>query len=286
MRPLALASSRPAPTRPSAPCRSTAMPRRRSRRRRRSAAAPRPARPAGQRPPRRRGPRRTRRSRRRRRVGPRAGRGGPRPGRAGRGAGGLRRLPAEGTATNLVFADGNPEARVMIVGEAPGADEDRLGKPFVGVSGQLLDRMLACIGLDRQPAYITNVLFWRPPGQPHADAGRNRRLPALRRAAYRAGRAAMSWCWWAAPRPRRCWPAAKASPSSRGRWFHMKAPEWPGRSRPCRSTIRPSCCGSRRRSARPGATCCSLANVWDKRKVSLTSHRVVASNVPIYHSWY
>lgn len=68
------------------------------------------------------------------------------------------------TATNLVFADGNPKARVMLVGEAPGADEDRLGLPFVGVSGQLLDRMMAAIGLDRTSFYITNVCLWRPPG--------------------------------------------------------------------------------------------------------------------------
>lgn len=69
------------------------------------------------------------------------------------------------TATNLVFADGNPEARVMLIGEAPGADEDRQGLPFVGVSGQLLDRMLGAIGLSRKTnAYISNVLFWRPPG--------------------------------------------------------------------------------------------------------------------------
>lgn len=69
------------------------------------------------------------------------------------------------TAKNLVFADGNPEGRVMIVGEAPGADEDRVGLPFVGRSGQLLDRMLAAIGLDRQTdVYIANVLPWRPPG--------------------------------------------------------------------------------------------------------------------------
>jgi DNA polymerase len=72
--------------------------------------------------------------------------------------------PLKLTATNLVFADGNPSARVMVIGEAPGADEDRAGKPFVGVSGQLLDRMLGWIGLDRNKAYITNVLFWRPPG--------------------------------------------------------------------------------------------------------------------------
>jgi len=68
------------------------------------------------------------------------------------------------TATNLVFGDGNPDARIMFVGEAPGADEDRQGLPFVGVSGQLLDRMLAWIGLDRTGFYITNMLFWRPPG--------------------------------------------------------------------------------------------------------------------------
>ncbi|MDB5408605.1 MAG: uracil-DNA glycosylase [Rhodospirillales bacterium] len=68
------------------------------------------------------------------------------------------------TATTTVFADGNPGARLMLIGEAPGAEEDRLGKPFVGRSGQLLDRMLATIGIDRSSAYITNVLFWRPPG--------------------------------------------------------------------------------------------------------------------------
>ena len=67
-------------------------------------------------------------------------------------------------ATNLVFADGNPEAQVMILGEGPGAEEDRRGLPFVGASGRLLDRMLACIGLDRTSVYISNVLFWRPPG--------------------------------------------------------------------------------------------------------------------------
>lgn len=69
------------------------------------------------------------------------------------------------TAKNTVFADGTPGAPVMIVGEAPGADEDRLGKPFVGVSGQLMDRMMGAIGLSRDGGfYITNVLFWRPPG--------------------------------------------------------------------------------------------------------------------------
>jgi DNA polymerase len=68
------------------------------------------------------------------------------------------------TATNTVFADGNPRSGLMLIGEAPGADEDRIGRPFVGASGQLLDRMLATIGIDRTGCYITNVMFWRPPG--------------------------------------------------------------------------------------------------------------------------
>jgi DNA polymerase len=68
------------------------------------------------------------------------------------------------TATRLVFADGNPDARLMLVGEAPGRDEDIEGLPFVGRSGKLLDRMLAAIGLDRTQVYIANVIPWRPPG--------------------------------------------------------------------------------------------------------------------------
>lgn len=68
------------------------------------------------------------------------------------------------TAKNLVFSDGNPEGDVMFIGEAPGRDEDLQGKSFVGRSGQLLDRMLAAIGLDRDSVYIANVIYWRPPG--------------------------------------------------------------------------------------------------------------------------
>jgi uracil-DNA glycosylase family 4 len=68
------------------------------------------------------------------------------------------------TAMRTVFADGNAQARIMFVGEAPGAEEDREGLPFVGRSGKLLDRMLAAIGLDRTSAYIANIIPWRPPG--------------------------------------------------------------------------------------------------------------------------
>ena len=78
--------------------------------------------------------------------------------------------PLKKTATQLCMADGNPRARVMLIGEAPGRDEDIEGRPFVGRSGQLLDRMLAAIGLSRaaenpeDAVFITNVVFWRPPG--------------------------------------------------------------------------------------------------------------------------
>jgi uracil-DNA glycosylase family 4 len=68
------------------------------------------------------------------------------------------------TASQLVFADGTPGARVMLVGEAPGRDEDIEGLPFVGRSGKLLDLMLAAIGLDRKSVYIANIIPWRPPG--------------------------------------------------------------------------------------------------------------------------
>ena len=68
------------------------------------------------------------------------------------------------TATQLVFADGNPKSRVMFVGEAPGYDEDIVGRPFVGRSGKLLDRMMVAIDIDRTSSYIANVVPWRPPG--------------------------------------------------------------------------------------------------------------------------
>lgn len=72
-------------------------------------------------------------------------------------------------ATNTVFADGNPESRVMFIGEAPGYDEDKAGLPFVGRAGKLLDKMIAAIGLDRSRAYIINVMAWRPPDNRNPD---------------------------------------------------------------------------------------------------------------------
>ena len=112
----------------------------------------------------------------------------------------------------------------MVIGEAPGADEDRLGKPFVGRSGQLLDRMLAAIGLDRQSnVYITNILFWRPPGnRKPTDDEIAACLPFV-------------WRHIALGRPRvvllsggtataRCSTGAKASPGCAADWFDLAVP--------------------------------------------------------------
>jgi len=90
--------------------------------------------------------------------------------------------PLQKTAKNLVFADGNPKARIMLVGEAPGRDEDLQGKPFVGRSGQLLDQMLLSIGLDRNTVFIGNCVHWRPPGnRKPTDAEKAMCLPFLKR---------------------------------------------------------------------------------------------------------
>ena len=86
------------------------------------------------------------------------------------------------TATQIVFADGDPASDIMFIGEAPGADEDRQGKPFVGVSGQLLNRMLLSIGLHRDQIYITNMILWRPPGNRTPTAQETAQfMPVLRR---------------------------------------------------------------------------------------------------------
>ena len=96
------------------------------------------------------------------------------------------------TATQLVFADGNSQARVMFVGEAPGRDEDLEGLPFVGRSGKLLDRMLAAIGLDRTKVYIANIVPWRPPGNRTPTPQEFADLPAVHPPSDRARRSGHS----------------------------------------------------------------------------------------------
>jgi DNA polymerase len=143
------------------------------------------------------------------------------------------------TASNTVFADGAPDAPLMVIGEAPGADEDRLGRPFVGRSGQLLDRMLSAIGYARtRNAYITNVLFWRPPGnrKPTPDeitaclpfVWRHIALLAPRVVMLSGGTATSAML-----------SRADGITKLRGRWFDLVVPDL-GRSVPALATYHPS----------------------------------------------
>ncbi len=156
------------------------------------------------------------------------------------------------TASRMVFADGSPGARVMLVGEAPGAEEDREGVPFVGRSGKLLDRMLAAVGLARSDCYIANVIPWRPPGNrtptPQETAVC---LPFIERQIELAAPQALVCL--GAHRRRRCCASARGSCGSGadGSTIRRAAGRYL-RSPPC---ILPTCCASRRRSASPTATC-------------------------------
>ena len=156
------------------------------------------------------------------------------------------------TAKNLVFADGNPHGRLMFVGEAPGGDEDRIGKPFVGRSGQLLDRMLAAIGLDRNEVYIANVVPWRPPGNRTPTPQEIADLQAVHRAADRARRSRHPGL------PRRpCDPNAAQHQGRHPEDARALVPipdRRAARSAPSPPCIRPTCSGSPCRSASPGAT--------------------------------
>jgi hypothetical protein len=149
------------------------------------------------------------------------------------------------TAKQLVFADGNPQARVMFVGEAPGREEDLEGLPFVGRSGKLLDRMLAAIGLNRTTAYIANIVPWRPPGNRTPTPQESQIcLPFIRRQIELANPASASRRW------RRCSASRTASGARAGAGF----PTTPARARSARSrpSIRPICCARRWRSASRG----------------------------------
>ncbi len=157
----------------------------------------------------------------------------------------LRRFdacPLKKTANNLCFADGNPEAQIMLIGEAPGRDEDIQGKPFVGRSGQLLDRMLQAIGLSRHgetpqnSVYISNVIFWRPPGnRTPTDQETLMCLPFLKRA-IEIKKPRYIVCLGATP-TQRLIGRSEGILKLRGRWFDFASGE---RSIPLLATLHPA----------------------------------------------
>jgi DNA polymerase len=122
-----------------------------------------------------------------------------------------------------VFADGNPAAPVMIIGEAPGADEDRIGRPFVGRAGQLLDRMLSSIGYDRTGVLITNVIYWRPPGNRTPTAAEIAScLPFVLRHIALVGPKVLVLCGGTAAGA--LLPQSQGITRLRGRWFDLTIP--------------------------------------------------------------
>ncbi len=169
------------------------------------------------------------------------------------------------TATNTVFADGTPGAPLMIVGEAPGADEDRQGLPFVGRSGQLLDLMLGAIGRDRKrDAYITNILFWRPPGnRPPTDEERAQCLPFVWRHIALANPRVLMLCGGTAAAA--ILDTREGITRIRGKWIALAVP---GLDRPvaCMPTYHPSYL--LRTPARKGEAWRDLLSVQLKLEVS------------------
>ena len=142
------------------------------------------------------------------------------------------------TATNLVFGDGNPGSRLMLIGEAPGAEEDRAGKPFVGPSGQFLDRMLASIGLRRETDfYVTNILPFRPPGNRNpTDAEVALFLPFLRRHIQLAAPRHLLLLGGVAAKA--LLGSAEGITRLRGRWFQVTLEDEPGL--PALATLHPA----------------------------------------------
>ena len=168
------------------------------------------------------------------------------------------------SAKNLAFRDGNPEGRVMLVGEAPGADEDRIGKPFMGRSGQLLDRMLAAIGLDRSRVYIANIVPWRPPGNRNPTP---QEIAICKPFMERQIELANPESWSASAAAARAEPARRSRTASCAR-AGAGSPTGPGRARDPRAARRctpPISCASRSRSASAGAIFAALRRALDGR---------------------
>lgn len=141
------------------------------------------------------------------------------------------------TATQLVFADGAPGSRVMLVGEAPGGDEDRIGRPFVGRAGQLLDRMLDAIGLDRQGVYIANVVPWRPPGNRTPTPSEIQAcLPFIRRQIELAAPEILVCLGWSAAQT--LLGVAEGMTRTRGKWFTYECQD--GRAIPAIAMFHPA----------------------------------------------
>ena len=166
---------------------------------------------------------------------------------------GFEGCPLKATAKNTCFKRGSDKARVMFIGEGPGRDEDLQGLPFVGRAGKLLDKMLTAISLTEDDVYITNIVYWRPPGN---------RTPTLQEVQAcmpfleTAGGTARPGLPGADRRTRIAESARHERTASCGcAASGATARSAAGRARHCRCCTRPICCGTRPQNARRGATC-------------------------------
>ncbi|TVR84765.1 MAG: uracil-DNA glycosylase [Rhodospirillales bacterium] len=140
--------------------------------------------------------------------------------------------PLKRTATNLVFGRGHPQARLVCIGEAPGAEEDRQGLPFVGPSGRLLDRILASIDISESDVFISNTVFWRPPGnRPPTSAETAACMPFLHRLLELIAPAVLVCL--GGPAAQALLARTESVGKLRGRWFSYQTP---GLSRPVAAT--------------------------------------------------
>ena len=172
------------------------------------------------------------------------------------------------TAKQLVFADGNPQARVMFVGEAPGREEDLEGLPFVGRSGKLLDRMMTAIGLNRTTAYIANIIPWRPPGNRTPTPQESQIcLPFILRQIELANPDILVCL--GGPSAQTLLGVKEGIKRTRGKWFafHTGTRE----IRASRPSIRPICCARRWRSVSPGAISGDEEGVGSRRGCKLAA---------------
>ena len=167
--------------------------------------------------------------------------------------------PLKTTATNLVFGVGSPTADLMLIGEAPGREEDRQGEPFIGASGQLLESMLGFVGLSRESnVYITNILPWRPPGNRQPTAAETSAcLPFLERHIALVAPRVLMFLGGNSAKTLLNRTEASRDCADIGTIIHhphWRPPAW-GLSRPWRPCIRPISCVSQRRNVPHGSIC-------------------------------
>ena len=158
--------------------------------------------------------------------------------------------PLKANATNTVIGDGNPHSGIVLIGEAPGAEEDKQGKPFVGRSGKLLDTMLAEVGLSRANVFITNTVFWRPPDNRPPTPAEVRLAAPFWNVTSACCNPKPCYCWGAPP-PKPCCKPRKVSPPCATAGMMYPTPTLTTLFRRYQPFTLPTCCATHPPNLRP-----------------------------------